>query len=65
MKLTMMNEVRIKDWPVEIRPPGPKFELKGLGTYPLRMLVSGYIDHKLNGKPRVLVPRFEKWTQGK
>ena len=60
----MENEIRIKDWPVEVMPPGPKFELKGLSTPALRMLVSGYIDHKLNGTPHVLVPRFEKWTQG-
>ena len=65
MKSAMEEEFHIKDWLVQIMPPGPKFHLKGLGTYPLRLLVSGYIDHKFNGKPHALVPRFEKWTQGK
>ena len=64
LRSAIENEIRITDWPVEVMPPGPKFELKGLSTYALRMLVTGYIDYKLNGKPRVLNPRFEKWTQG-
>ena len=64
LKSAMENEICIKNWPVEVMPPGPKFELKGLSTYALRMLVTRYIDYKLNGKPHALVPRFEKWMQG-
>jgi hypothetical protein len=60
----MLNEIRIINWPVEVRPPGPKFELKTLSTIALHMLVSGYIDHKLNGGPLALVPKLERWTTG-
>jgi hypothetical protein len=64
LRTAMLNEIRLINWPVEVKPPGPKFDLKALSTVALRMLVTEYIEHKLNGGPLTLTPRLERWTAG-
>jgi hypothetical protein len=64
LKTAREHQLRIVDWPADVTPPGPGFEIRSVCTAALRILVGGYIDHKLNGAPMPTVPKVEKWTEG-
>jgi hypothetical protein len=64
LRIATIHMVRLVDWPADVTPPGPLFEVRMLSTTALRILVGAYIEHKLNGGPAPLVPRIERWTEG-
>jgi hypothetical protein len=64
LKMAMINQLRIVDWPADVVPPGPRFEIRSLRTTDLRKLVGSYIEYKLNNGPDPQVPKLERWTEG-
>jgi hypothetical protein len=60
----MVHCLRLAGWPKKVLPPGPGFDLKSLGTRPLRALVARFIEGVRKGIPADNVPRLERWTDG-
>jgi hypothetical protein len=63
-RMAMRSELRIVNWPTEVMPPGPGFDIKNLNTIQLRLLVNEYINSIQKGGSLDDAPRFEKWTEG-
>jgi hypothetical protein len=65
-RMAMLNSIRLVNWPADVKPPGPDFDTKALGTTALRLLVGDYIKYVEDGEQGTPpdIPDFEKWTAG-
>jgi hypothetical protein len=61
--MAMRYQLRIVNWPTKVETPGPKFDIKSLGTGDLRLLVGEYIICKQKGDSFMNALRFERWTE--
>jgi hypothetical protein len=64
LKIATINQLRLVNWPLEVKPPGPRFEIRRLSTTDLRHLVGNYIEYTVKGGTAPQVPMIKRWTGG-